>query len=60
MSERTTPSEGTFKLGGDLEVRRLAFGGMRVTGPDVWGEPVDRAESVRVLRRAVEEKARRQ
>ncbi|MBI5478828.1 MAG: aldo/keto reductase [Deltaproteobacteria bacterium] len=53
MSERVTAPEGTFKLGGDLEVRRLGFGAMRVTGADVWGEPADRAEALRVLRRAV-------
>jgi pyridoxine 4-dehydrogenase len=54
MSERPKPPEGTFELAGDLEVRRLGFGAMRVTGPDVWGEPRDRAEALRVLRRAVE------
>lgn len=54
MSERPAAPEGTFTLGGDLEVRRLGFGAMRVTGPDVWGEPADRGEAVRVLRRAVE------
>jgi len=39
---------------GDLEVNRLGFGAMRVVGPDVWGEPKDRAGAHRVLRRAVE------
>ena len=53
MSERPEPPEGTFTLGGDLEVRRLAFGAMRITGQDVWGEPPNRAEALRVLRRAV-------
>jgi pyridoxine 4-dehydrogenase len=28
-----------FLLGGDLEVFRLGFGAMRITGPGVWGEP---------------------
>jgi aryl-alcohol dehydrogenase-like predicted oxidoreductase len=36
----------TFKLGGELEVRRLGFGAMRIVD--------DRAEGARVLRRAVE------
>jgi pyridoxine 4-dehydrogenase len=45
---------GTFRIGGDLEVRRLGFGAMRVTGPGVWGEPRDRDEAIRVLRRALE------
>ena len=39
---------------GDLEVERLGFGAMRVLGPNVWGEPRDRAAAHRVLRRAVE------
>ena len=30
------------------------FGAMRLTGNGIWGEPRDRAEAVRVLRRAVE------
>jgi len=43
----------TIKLG-DLEVRRLGFGAMRLPGPDVWGEPADPAAAHAVLRRAVE------
>jgi aryl-alcohol dehydrogenase-like predicted oxidoreductase len=45
---------GTFAIGGDLPVRRLGFGAMRLTGPGVWSEPVDRTEAIAVLRRAVE------
>ena len=41
----------TFRIGGALEVRRLGFGAMRVTGPGVWGPPADRAEALRTLRR---------
>jgi len=44
----------TFKLGGDLEVNRLAFGAMRIVGDGVWGEPQDAENSKKVLRRAVE------
>ncbi|MGH3961195.1 aldo/keto reductase [Mycobacterium sp.] len=47
-------ASGTFTLGGDLTVNRLGFGAMRLTGKGVWGPPADRAECVRVLRRAVE------
>ena len=55
----TSPSSsaaasGTFSLGGDLEVHRLGYGTMQLTGPGVWGEPRDRGEAVRVLRRAAE------
>lgn len=45
---------GTFLIGNDLAVNRLGFGAMRITGEGVWGEPKDRAEAIRVLRRAVE------
>ena len=45
---------GTFKIGGDLPVHRLGFGAMRITGQGVFGPPADHAESVAVLRRAVE------
>jgi pyridoxine 4-dehydrogenase len=47
-------SAGEFLIGGDLRVTRLGFGAMRITGDGIWGEPSDRAEAVRVLRRAVE------
>ena len=45
---------GEFLIGGDLRATRLGFGAMRITGNGVWGEPADRTEAVRVLRRAVE------
>jgi pyridoxine 4-dehydrogenase len=44
----------TFAIGGDLVVRRLGFGAMRLTGPGIWGEPEDPDECRAVLRRAVE------
>jgi pyridoxine 4-dehydrogenase len=44
----------TFKIGGDLQVNRLGFGAMRLTGPGIWGEPKDPAEARLVLKRAVE------
>jgi pyridoxine 4-dehydrogenase len=47
-------SVGEFLIGGDLRVTRLGFGAMRITGDGIWGEPSDRADAVRVLRRAVE------
>jgi pyridoxine 4-dehydrogenase len=47
-------SAGTFVIGGDLPVNRMGFGAMRITGPDIWGEPKDPAEARSVLRRAVE------
>lgn len=44
---------GTIRLG-DLTVNRMALGAMRVTGPDVWGEPRDRAAAIGLLKRAIE------
>ena len=44
----------TFTIGGDLEVRRLGFGAMRITGEGIWGPPDDPDEAKRVLRRLVE------
>jgi pyridoxine 4-dehydrogenase len=43
---------GTFQLG-DLAVRRLGYGAMRLSGPGVFGPPKDRAAAVNVLREAV-------
>jgi pyridoxine 4-dehydrogenase len=43
-----------FTLGGDLTVRRMGFGAMRITGQGIWGPPKDHAEAIRVLQRAVE------
>ncbi len=44
----------TFTIGGDLEVRRLGFGAMRITGDGIWGPPDDPEEARRLLRRVVE------
>jgi pyridoxine 4-dehydrogenase len=42
-------ANGTFTIGGDLEVRRLGFGAMRITGEGIWGPPADPDEAKRVL-----------
>lgn len=44
----------TFLLGGDLEVNRIGYGAMRITGPAIWGMPENPQNSIDVLRRAVE------
>ena len=49
----TTPdarASGQFAIGG-TKVTRLGYGAMRVTGPGIWGEPKDRQESLRTLKR---------
>jgi aryl-alcohol dehydrogenase-like predicted oxidoreductase len=47
-------ASGKFLIGGDIEVNRLGFGAMRITGKGIWGEPKDEAEARRVLRRLPE------
>ncbi|MEW2330307.1 aldo/keto reductase [Micromonospora chersina] len=53
-STRPAKASGTYRIGGDLQVDRLGYGAMQLTGPGVWGDPKDPAEAVRVLRRAYE------
>ncbi|MER6086363.1 aldo/keto reductase [Streptomyces sp. NPDC001833] len=53
MTELTAHAAGSFEIAGK-KVARLGFGAMRLTGLGVWGEPDNRAECVRVVRRAVE------
>jgi pyridoxine 4-dehydrogenase len=53
MTGTLNAATGTFEIAG-RKVHRLGFGAMRLTGKGIWGEPEDRAECVRVLRRAVE------
>jgi aryl-alcohol dehydrogenase-like predicted oxidoreductase len=50
----TATGSGTFTIGGDLEVTRLGFGAMRITGPGIWGPPEDPEEARAVLRRVPE------
>ena len=52
MSERRAMA-GSVAIG-DLRVSRMGYGAMRLTGQGVWGEPRDRGEARRVLRRVVE------
>jgi pyridoxine 4-dehydrogenase len=47
-------TSATVSLGGELIVRRLGFGAMRITGDGVWGPPKDPTSALAVLRRAVE------
>lgn len=46
----TDPPGATFRIGGDREVHRLGYGALRITGPDNWGEPADRAGMLALLR----------
>jgi pyridoxine 4-dehydrogenase len=50
----TAAASGTFSIGGDLEVNRLGYGAMRITGPGIWGEPRDRGGARDLLRHVVD------
>jgi aryl-alcohol dehydrogenase-like predicted oxidoreductase len=54
FANRLAGRAGTVAIGGDLIVNRMGFGTMRLTGPGIIGPPDDRAEAIRVLRRAIE------
>jgi pyridoxine 4-dehydrogenase len=45
---------GQFAIGKDLNVNRLGYGAMRITGKGIWGPPASKTDAIRVLRRAVE------
>src|SRR3954453_16792398 len=50
----TATSSGTFKIGGDLEVTRLGYGAMRITGEGIWGPPKDHDQAIEVLKKLPE------
>ena len=54
MANLDAGKAGTFDVGGTTRINRLGFGAMRVTGPGIWGEPIDRADAIRTLRRLPE------
>ncbi|QRN96333.1 aldo/keto reductase [Archangium violaceum] len=54
MAQTSARASGTFKIGGDLEVYRLGFGAMRITGAGIWGPPEDPAEARRTVKRVPE------
>lgn len=54
LTERSITAARTITLGGNLTVNRLGFGAMRVTGEGIFGEPPDREEAKKLLRRAYE------
>jgi pyridoxine 4-dehydrogenase len=45
---------GELTLGGDLTVRRLGYGAMRITGEGIWGDPTNREGALTLLRRLPE------
>src|ERR1700675_1300516 len=51
MAKLGARKSGSFKIGGGINVNRLGFGAMRITGPGIWGPPTDKAEALRTLKR---------
>jgi aryl-alcohol dehydrogenase-like predicted oxidoreductase len=54
MSDSVSQPPTRFRVGGDLEIHRLGFGAMRITGKGVWGPPPDHDAALRLLRRLPE------
>ncbi|RCR66826.1 aldo/keto reductase [Larkinella punicea] len=54
MNKTTEEATSTFKIGGDLEINRLGYGGMQLTGFGVWGDAPNRETAKAVLQKAVE------
>jgi aryl-alcohol dehydrogenase-like predicted oxidoreductase len=50
----TAGHNGELLIADDFLVARLGLGTMRLTGKGIWGEPADRSEAIRVVRRAVQ------
>ncbi len=50
MAKLDACKSGSFQIGGDIEIHRLGFGAMRVTGPRIWGPPLDTDEAFRTLK----------
>ena len=50
----TAALSGTYSIGGELEVTRLGFGAMRITGDGIWGPPPDHQAALDVLKRLPE------
>ncbi|MDX1583409.1 MAG: aldo/keto reductase [Thermoanaerobaculia bacterium] len=51
--EINASASGRFQIG-ELEINRLGFGAMRLTGDGIWGPPENPAEAAKVLRRSLD------
>lgn len=54
MTKELKNRSDTFDIGGELTVRRLGFGAMRVTGEGIIGPPENESDAGDVIRRCVE------
>src|SRR3984885_9210169 len=53
----TSMNTDTITIGSALEVSRLGFGAMRITGEGIWGEPRDPEGARSLLHRVVDSAA---
>ena len=51
MPTSNATKSGQFRIGGEIQINRLGFGAMRITGRGIWGEPADPPEALRTLKR---------
>lgn len=49
----TKSARSTYQIG-ELNVNRLGYGGMQLTGRGVWGDATDRETAIQILKKAVE------
>jgi aryl-alcohol dehydrogenase-like predicted oxidoreductase len=54
MTKLDARKSGSFKVGGEIEIHRLGFGAMRITGKGIWGPPAGKPEAIRTLKRLPE------
>jgi aryl-alcohol dehydrogenase-like predicted oxidoreductase len=54
MTKLDARKSGSFKVGDEIEIHRLGFGAMRITGKGIWGPPADKPEAIRTLKRLPE------
>jgi pyridoxine 4-dehydrogenase len=54
VNDSPAAAAGEITLGGDLTVRRIGYGAMRITGEGIWGEPPHPGAARALLRRVVE------
>lgn len=52
-SKTSTSSSSTFMLAGKIEINRMGYGAMQLTGKGVWGDAPDRKTAKEVLTAAV-------
>src|SRR5580704_8935849 len=51
MSTPSVSSSELFKIGDEITIKRLGYGAMRITGPGIWGVPLDIVAALRILKR---------